>query len=92
MDKIARYTFKFVGLIDSSQDNVELKTPEQLKGVKVTSIGDYDNCEQYTMSKIHEMITYFDDTFKMDGTKEIRVKLVHVDFAAALEHPEIYDK
>ena len=90
MDQVARFTFKFIGLFDSSHKNVEFKVPEQVKGVKVTSIGDYDNCEQYTMAKIHEMIKYFDADFKMSEEKEMRVKLVHVDYAAALEHPEVY--
>ena len=92
MKQIAKYTFKFVGLFDSSHDDVELKTPEQVKKVKITSGGDYEACEQYSMAKIHEMIKYFDEDFKMDGTKKIKVKLVHVDYAAVLEHPEVYDK
>ncbi len=86
---VARYTFKVIGLFDRSHENVEYIMPEQVKSVKITSVGDYHNCEQYAMMKAAELIKYFDADFKK-AEKDIKLKLIEVDYSGIVENPDAY--
>ena len=83
---VTKYTFEIVGLFDDAHD-IPMRMPEELKGVEVSTLnGNIEDAEQTAMSITHSLIEELDPSFKMDGTKKIKVKLKSVDPNWGIEH------